>query len=122
MLFLFWFVLVFAGSCLFLFVPALYGWTICDRYSGGRMVTCLQTHGAALVRFDATHAAFTGIFSKEMLRLAASTLWPQHLGCGQECMGGDARFRGHRRRPRKPAQSSPACTTWRRSPPRPLTA
>jgi hypothetical protein len=28
MLFLFWFLLVFAGSCLFLLVPALYGWTI----------------------------------------------------------------------------------------------
>jgi len=96
MLFLFWFLLVFAGSCLFLLVPALYGWTIYDRYRGARMVTCPQTHGPALVRFDSTHAAFTGIFSKEKLRLAACTLWPQHLGCAQECMGEAALFRSPR--------------------------
>ena len=59
-------------------------------------VTCRQTHCPALVHFDATHAAFTGIFSKEKLRLAACTLWPQHLGCAQQCMGEAARFRSAR--------------------------
>lgn len=60
------------------------------------MVTCPQTQCPALVHFDATHAAFTGIFSKEKLRLAACTLWPQHLGCAQECTGEAALFRSAR--------------------------
>ena len=69
------------------------------------MVTCPQTHCPALVDFDATHAAFTGIFSKEKLRLAAYTLWPQHLDVRRS-----ARERPlcsvQRGRLRKPAQSA----------------
>lgn len=60
------------------------------------MVTGPQTQCPALVHFDATHAAFTGIFSKEKLRLAACRLWPQHLGFAQECTGEAALFRSAR--------------------------
>ena len=80
MLFLYWFLLVLAGSCVFLVVPTLLGWTIYDRYRGTRMVTCPQTQAPALVRLDAFHAACTGMFTTEKLRLANCTLWPQHLG------------------------------------------
>jgi hypothetical protein len=86
MLFLFWFLLVLAGSCVFLVVPTFLGWTIYDRYRGTRMVTCPQTQAPALVRLDAFHAACTGMFTTEKLRLASCTLWPQHIGCAQGCI------------------------------------
>ena len=92
MLFLFWVLLALAGSCLFLLMPALLGWNIYDRYRGVRMVTCPQTHGQVLVRFDALHAAFTGMLATEKLRLASCTLWPERMGCAQGCIGEAATF------------------------------
>lgn len=92
MLFLFWVLLVLAGSCLFLLVPALYGRTIYDHYRGPRAVVCPQTHGPALVRFDALHAAMTGVFSREHLRLASCSLWPERMHCDQACIPDAAAF------------------------------
>jgi hypothetical protein len=92
MLFLFWFLLVLAGSCLFLLVPALYGRTIYDRYRGVRAVICPQTHAPALVRFDALRAAMTGVFDHERLRLAACSLWPERMHCDQACIPDAAAF------------------------------
>ena len=92
MVFLFWFLLVLAGSCLFFLVPALYGRTIYDHYRGVRQVTCPQTHGPALVRFDALHAAVTGVFDREQLRLASCSLWPERMHCDQACIPDAAAF------------------------------
>ena len=92
MVFLFWFLLVLAGSCLFFLVPALYGRTIYDHYRGVRQVTCPQTRGPALVRFDALHAAMTGVFDREHLRLASCSLWPERMHCDQACIPDAAAF------------------------------
>jgi hypothetical protein len=92
MLFLFWLLLVLAGSCLFLLVPALLGRIIYDQYRGVRTVTCPQTHGPAQVRFDALHAAMTGVFDREHLRLASCSLWPRRMHCDQACIPDAAAF------------------------------
>jgi hypothetical protein len=87
MLFLFWFLLVLAGACFFVLVPSLVAWPVYARYRGARLVTCPQTHGRANVRLDALHAATTGLIGGERLRLAACSLWPERMGCAQECIG-----------------------------------
>ena len=86
MLLLFWILLFLAGICFFLLMPTILGFTIYDRYSGTRTVTCPVTHDSAAVRIDAMHAAITGMTSTEKLRLASCTLWPERSGCAEGCI------------------------------------
>jgi hypothetical protein len=86
MLFLFWFLLLLVGLALFFLMPSLLAWPVYARYRGVRMVSCPQTHGPAAVRIDALHAAHTGLWGTEKLRLAACSLWPERLGCDQACL------------------------------------
>jgi hypothetical protein len=86
MLFLFWFLLVLVGLSFFFLMPSLLAWPAYARYRGVRMVRCPQTHGPAAVRIDALHAASTGLMGTEKLRLAACSLWPERMGCAQECL------------------------------------
>jgi hypothetical protein len=87
MLFLFWFLLVLAGSCLFLIMPLILGWPIYAQYRGTRTIVCPQTHGHAVVRIDSLHALLTTIFASEKLRLATCSLWPERANCAQDCIG-----------------------------------
>jgi hypothetical protein len=84
LLYLFLFVLI--GVCLVFLLPALWGRAIYRTFTGTRAVTCPETKQAVAVRFDALHAAVTGIQGKSDLRLADCTRWPERAGCDQACL------------------------------------
>jgi hypothetical protein len=57
-----------------------------SSYRGDRVITCPENQQTAGVRVDAGHAASTGFVSRPELRLSSCSRWPEHAGCGQECL------------------------------------
>jgi len=57
------------------------------RLAGTRLVSCPETHEAAAVTLDASHALATSLGSSPDLRLDSCSRWPERKGCGQECLG-----------------------------------
>lgn len=55
-------------------------------YRGTCVVTCPETHQRVPVKVDTTYAAMTNAIGILDLRLKACSLWPEHHGCGQECL------------------------------------
>jgi hypothetical protein len=51
------------------------------RFRGERVITCPENHQPAGVTLDAGRAVTLGSF-----RLSACSRWPEHAGCGQECL------------------------------------
>ena len=51
------------------------------RYRGERVITCPENRRPAGVALGAGRAAVLGSF-----RLSACSRWPEHAGCGQECL------------------------------------
>jgi len=86
MLALFWVLLFLVGTCLILFMIALWGEQIYDAYRDSRATNCPETHSRVAVRFNAFRAAFTGMSGKPKLSLADCTLWPERAGCDQACI------------------------------------
>jgi hypothetical protein len=74
------------GVCLILIPLSLWGREIYRAFSGARAVTCPETKQTVAVRFDALHAAVTGLQGKSDLRLADCTRWPERAGCDEACM------------------------------------
>jgi hypothetical protein len=56
------------------------------RYRGARVVTCPENQRPAGVSLDASHASLTAPGRSTALRLSACSRWPEHAGCGQECL------------------------------------
>lgn len=86
MLFLIWAFLFLTAACLLLFMPALWGKHIYNQYRGVRTVNCPETHAPVSVRFNAFHAAVTGLSGKPKLSLATCSRWPMRAGCDQACI------------------------------------
>lgn len=86
MLFLFWLVLCLLGAFLILLPSVLWFRILYSRNSGGRLVTCPETHRPAVVSLDAKHAAATGLHGLPQVRLCGCTRWPEHAPCGQGCL------------------------------------
>lgn len=86
MLFLFGFLLFLVGIFVVLLLPTLWGWNVYDQYGGSRAVECPETHRQVAVRFAGLRAAYTGLMGRPHLRLTECTRWPEHAGCGQECV------------------------------------
>jgi hypothetical protein len=61
---------------------------ILQRYSGGRPVTCPETHQSAVVGIDARHAAATVMDGSPALRLCECSQWPVGGDCGGALQGG----------------------------------
>jgi hypothetical protein len=59
---------------------------ILQRYSGGRPVTCPETHQSAVVGIDARHAAATVMDGSPALRLCECSQWPERAQCNQACL------------------------------------
>lgn len=58
------------------------------RFSGGRTVTCPETHCAATIRLDAVHAAATGLTGEPDLRVESCNRWGGPVGhCQEGCIG-----------------------------------
>jgi len=56
------------------------------RYRGKKTVTCPETLKPCAVEVDASRAAISTVISHPELRMKSCSRWPQHEGCGQECM------------------------------------
>jgi hypothetical protein len=58
------------------------------RFSGGRTVTCPETHRAATIRLDAVHAAASGLTGDPDLRVESCNRWGGPVGhCQEGCVG-----------------------------------
>jgi hypothetical protein len=58
------------------------------RFSGGRTVTCPETHRAATIRLDAVHAAASGLTGDTDLRVESCNRWGDPVGhCQEGCVG-----------------------------------
>ena len=56
------------------------------RFHGWHAILCPQTHGPALVRIDALHAAVGRIIGERDLRLVQCSRWEASQSCGRECL------------------------------------
>jgi hypothetical protein len=56
------------------------------QFHGRREVLCPETHGVAIIRIDALHAAFSSAVADPELKVIGCSLWPQRQGCLQECL------------------------------------
>ncbi|MGB8013928.1 MAG: DUF1761 domain-containing protein [Terriglobales bacterium] len=83
---LFAFLLFLLGTCLILFLPALWVEHTYRSYRDGRTVNCPETHAPVSVRFNAWKVAWTSLSGPPKLRLADCTRWPERTDCGQECI------------------------------------
>jgi len=56
------------------------------KYRGARVITCPENLRPAGISIAAGHAA-ANLFAKHpQLKLSACSRWPEHAGCGQECL------------------------------------
>ncbi len=84
---LYWLLLVFVFSCLFLTIPLLLAWIGYDRFAGVRVVRCPDTQQPVGVRLSAFRAALTGIDRAPSLRIAECSRWaPLRVRCHQQCL------------------------------------
>jgi hypothetical protein len=86
MLPIFWLVLFVVGVSLFFLLPTLWGREIYNHFRGIRAVSCPENQQPVAVRFDALHAAASGMSGRPALRLSACTRWPERRGCDQACI------------------------------------
>jgi hypothetical protein len=56
------------------------------KYRGARVITCPGNLRPAKVSVDAGHLAARPFAGTAALRLSSCTRWPDHAGCGQECL------------------------------------
>jgi hypothetical protein len=86
MVLLIWLVLFLLVVAFLLLGGALGLRAIVDRYSGGRPVTCPETHQSAVVGIDARHAAATVMDGSPAVRLCDCSQWPERAQCNQACL------------------------------------
>lgn len=56
------------------------------KYRGQRLVTCPETHKAAVVDVGAGEAAVGAFLKEPTVRLVECSRWPERQNCGQECL------------------------------------
>ncbi len=105
MLLLFSVLLLVAGACLILLMPALWGKQIYDTYRDSRGVNCPETKSLVAVRFDALRAAITGLSGPPRLRLKDCSRWPLRADCDQQCIPDAVRSVPEKVRPATPAKT-----------------
>jgi len=91
MLLVFGLLLFLGGAAMVLLMPALWGRELYNQYRGSRAVVCPETRELVAVRFDALHAAVSGLTAKPDLHIADCSRWPRRSNCGQECIPGASR-------------------------------
>jgi hypothetical protein len=62
------------------------GMRVYSRFRGIRLVTCPETHKAAVVRVAASSMGMQAILDEPRLRLSECSRWPMREGCGQDCL------------------------------------
>ena len=65
----------------------IHGIRIYLRFRGARLVTCPETHQAALVEVAASSMGMEAILDEPCLRLSECSRWPMRGGgCAQDCL------------------------------------
>jgi hypothetical protein len=64
----------------------IHGVRVYYRFRGTRLVTCPETHQAAMVEVAARSMGMQAILDKPYLRLSECSRWPLREGCGQVCL------------------------------------
>jgi len=83
----FWLISILALAAIALLLPrAVRGARSYLKFRGKRLVTCPETQRPAAVEVDATNAAVSEAAGSQHLELSQCSRWPEHAGCGQECL------------------------------------
>ncbi len=61
----------------------VYAWL---KYRGRMVITCPENQRPAGVSVNARHAAATSVAGQPEFRLTNCSRWPEHAGCGQQCL------------------------------------
>jgi hypothetical protein len=64
----------------------IHGIRVYYGFRGTRLVTCPETHQAAMVEVAARSMGMQAILDKPCLRLSECSRWPMREGCGQDCL------------------------------------
>jgi hypothetical protein len=64
----------------------IHGMRVYFKFRGTRLVTCPETHQAAIVEVAARSMGMQGILDEPCLRVSECSRWPMRAGCGQDCL------------------------------------
>jgi len=79
-------IVVFAMVAAYLGHHVIHGIRVYFRFRGTRLVTCPETHEAAVVELAARLMAMQAILDDPCLMLSECSRWPIRQGCGQNCL------------------------------------
>ena len=79
-------IVLFALLATYLGYRVIQGIRVYFRFRGARLVTCPETHEAAVVEVAARSMAMQAILDEPCLRLSECSRWPIRRGCGQDCL------------------------------------
>jgi hypothetical protein len=79
-------VVVLAIVAAYLLQRVIRGIRVYFSFRGSRLVTCPETHQAAMVEVDAESMGMQAILGKPCLRLSECSRWPMREDCGQDCL------------------------------------
>ena len=64
----------------------IHGIRVYFKFRGTRVVTCPETHKAAVVEVAARSMGMQAILDEPCLRVSECSRWPMCKGCGQDCL------------------------------------
>jgi hypothetical protein len=79
-------VVVFAMLAAYVGHRVIHGIRIYLKFRGTRLVTCPETHEAAVVELAARSMGMQAILDEPCLRLSECSRWPMRRDCGQNCL------------------------------------
>jgi len=77
---------LFALVAIYLGYRVIQGIRVYVKFRGTRLVTCPETHEAAVVEVSARSMAMQAILDEPCLMLSKCSRWPIRRGCGQDCL------------------------------------
>jgi hypothetical protein len=79
-------IVLFAMLAAYLGHRVIHGIRVYFRFRGTRLLTCPETHEAAVVEVAARSMALQAILDEPCLRLSECSRWPMRKDCGQDCL------------------------------------
>ena len=79
-------IFVLAVVAAYLGYRVIHGIRVYFRFRGTRLVTCPETHKAAVVGLAARSIGMQTILDEPCLRISECSRWPMRGGCGQDCL------------------------------------
>ena len=79
-------IVMLAMVAVYLGYRVIHGIRVYFRFRGTRLVTCPESHEAAVVEVAARSMGMQAILDEPCLRLSECSRWPMRGGCGQDCL------------------------------------